>query len=200
MIPRLARMMGPTVAVVVVALVTGWIPAQRAQHHASQRVDAAERLVSDLQWELEDLGVISGDEGELQAELAALTARIPDDHHIAEVILTLEALAAATGTTVIDVVPASILGPYEDLRTPLGTNSIVVAVAMRGTFPSLLSLVDGLTHQTRLMTLDGVAIGIDETTDGLIIDLEIRVFTTREMIVADDGFADDELFDEEDSE
>lgn len=194
---RLARLLGPAVAVALAAAVLGWMPARQAAREADERVDSAERLVDELRWELDDLDPLRADQAELIAEREQLTAMIPDDDELAEVILILEDLAASTGTEVVDIVPASILGPFDDLRTPVGTSSIVIAVAMRGTYPDLLDLIGRFDDQPRLIMLDGAAVGTDEANGTLAIDLEIRVFTTKTLIEVEDGFSEDELAEDE---
>ena len=188
---RHLRLVLPAVVVVLLAGVLGWAPARSAESRAEERADAALRVVDDLTWELDDLDTLVSSTEALRAEQALHEAAIPPDHQLAEFILYLEALSASAGVDVIDVVPTSILGSFDDLSTPTGTSSVLIAVALGGGFAETIAFLDGLAALPRLVVVEGVAIGFNEVDGTLAIDLELRVFTTRELVEFTDEFLDD---------
>ncbi len=200
--PRLLRLGGPLSLVVAIAVVVGWFPASRAEDSARQRIDSADRLVEDLRWELDEVDAIEGSDASLLQTLATLTTQVPDDHDLAETVISLQAMTDGVGIDLLDVVPASVYGSVDDLRTPVGSSSIVLAVGLRTGFVELVAFLDRLDDEPRLHVVDGVAVGVDEATGRLAVDMEIRVYTTRQLIVADDDFLEDDLedqaFEEED--
>ena len=188
---RVLRIGLPSFIVAVGAFVFGWLPAHGAASAADERTDAAMRLVDDLASEIEALSAVESTMEELVEERAIQQLAIPDDHGLADVIIDLQAVADGAGLELLDIVPTSILGSFDDTATPTGTASVVLAVAMRGTFAGTIEMLDRLTSLSRLFVVDAVAIGVDEVTGGLAIDLEIRVFTTKELVDFSDDFFDD---------
>lgn len=181
----------PAVIVALLGALLGWAPARSAESHAEERIDAARRIVDDLTWELDDLDTLVPSTEALRAERARHEAAIPPDHELAEFILDLEALSVDAGVDVIDVVPTSILGSFDDLSTPTGTSSVLIAVALGGGFAETIAFLDGLAALPRLVVVEGIAIGFNEVDGTLAIDLELRVFTTRELVEFTDEFLDD---------
>ena len=195
---RLARLLGPAV-LVAVAIAALLVPTRSAASDAERRTDSAQRLVDELEWDLEELTDTAGSADELQAVYDALRVAVPDDHDLAEVIIELQALAEAAGISLLDVVPTSVMGSFDDPLTPAGSSSVVLAIAMRGQFSELLDLLEAMGTHTRLFVVDAVSLGVDELTGELAVDLEVRVFTTKELVEVTDEFLDDG-FDEEDVE
>lgn len=195
---RLARLLGPA-ALVAVAIAALLVPTRSAASDAERRTDSAQRLVDELAWDLEELTDTAGSAGELQAAYDALRIAVPDDHDLAEVIIELQTLAEAAGISLLDVVPTAVMGSFDDPLTPAGSSSVVLAIAMRGQFSELLDLLEAMGTHERLFVVDAVALGVDEVTGELAVDLEVRVFTTRELVEFTDEFLDDG-FDEEDIE
>jgi hypothetical protein len=188
---RLLRLGGPVFAVVVVGAAIGWLPARSDASHADARTDAALRVVDDLTWAIDDLGVAVSSVDELRDEQARHAAEVPADLQLAEFILDLEALSNEVGIDVVDIIPTSILGPYDDPATPVGTSSVVVSVALSGDFAETLRFLDGLSRLSRLVVSESIAVGFDEIGGTLAIDLGLRVFTTEALVPVDDEFLDD---------
>ena len=196
---RTLRLAGPLSVVIVVAVVLGWFPARQSSADFRARIDSAERLVDELAWEIEDLSALSDSETDLLTAQAALEIAIPPDHDMPGLILTLQSIADDSGYELLDVVPSAVLGAFDDPDTPFGTSSIVLAVALQGEYASLITLLDRIGSDPRLMVVDAVAVGVDEVSGRLAVDLEIRVFTTRELVAVDDGFLEDFGLDEDGS-
>ena len=194
---RVLRLGGPS-ALVIVAILGFLLPARASSGDAGERVDAAQRLVDELEWEIEDLAETASSADALVAEQDALRVAVPDDHDLAGVILDLQAATDAAGIELLDVVPTSVLGSFDDPLTPTGTSSVVLAVALRGEYAEVIDLLEALTNHERLFVVDAVSLGVDEVSGALAIDLEIRVFTTKELVEFTDEFLDDE-FDEEEA-
>jgi len=188
---RMMRVVMPTLVVMLIAAVVSWLPARSTTADARARTDSALRIVDDLSWELDDLGSLVDSVDELKTELAEHDAAIPPDHQLAEFILDLESLADVAGIDLIDVVPTSILTSFDDPATPAGTSSVVVAVALNGGFGATIEFLDRLSALPRLVVAESIAVGFDEIAATLAIDLELRVFTTRELVEFTDEFLDD---------
>ncbi|MEZ5246331.1 MAG: hypothetical protein R2707_14610 [Acidimicrobiales bacterium] len=188
---RLLRLAGPAVAVVVVGAAIGWFPARSDASQAEARTESALRLVDDLTWEIDDLDVAVSSVDELRDEQARHAAEVPPDLQLAEFILDLEALSIEVGIDLVDIIPTSTLNSFDDLATPVGTSSVIIAVALNGGFAETIRFLDGLSHLPRLVVAEAIAVGFDEVSGTLAIDLELRVFTTDELVPVDD-----ELFDE----
>lgn len=188
---RLFRLGLPAVVVVLVGAGSGWLPARSAASDADARADSALRLVDDLTWELEDLNSIVASAEDLRAERDRHDAAVPPDHQLAEFILEIEDLSDEVGLGILDIVPTTIMGSFDDPATPAGTSSVVIAVALSGGFAETIAFVDGLSNLDRLVITEGIAVGFDEVAGTLAVDLELRVFTTRELVEFTDEFLDD---------
>jgi hypothetical protein len=188
---RILRLTLPTIIVVAVAVVTTVVPARTTASEAEARLESAERLVDELAWEIDDLVAIEPAVPALVDELDRHRQAIPDDPDLAGVLVELETVADESGVELLDIVPTSILGSFDDAATPSGTSSIVVAVALRGTFSATIEMLRLLMAQPRLVVVESLAVGVDELSDALAIDLELRVFTTEELVEFEDEFLDD---------
>jgi hypothetical protein len=193
MMARGARIGLPVLAVVVFGAVFGWFPARSASSDAHVRTDAAQRIVEELTWEIDDLGPLTSTVDELRSEYERNLAAVPPDGRLAEFILDLEALSDRVGTEVVDVVPMSVLGAFDDLATPPGTSSIMVGVALNGGFAETIRFLDELSKLPRLVVTESIAIGFDEVAGTLAVDLELRLFTTEELVESTDEFLDDDV-------
>lgn len=188
---RTARIGVPVLVVVVFGMLFGWLPAHSATGDAEARVDAASRIVDELAWEIDDLGALTSSVDELRAEHERNLAAVPADCGLAEFILDLESLSDDVGMTVVDVVPMSVLGAFDDLSTPTGTSSIIVGVALNGGFAETIRFLDELARLPRLVVTEAIAVGFDEIGGTLAVDLELRLFTTEELVEFTDDFLDD---------
>ena len=184
------RLALPTTVVVAVAAVMGLVPARTTSTEAEVRLDRAERLVEELSGEIDDLVAIEPTVPALTAELDRHRQAIPDGPDLAGLLLELETVADAADVELLDIVPTSILGSFDDAATPPGTSSVVVAVALRGTFSAAIDLLQALMDGPRLVIVESVAVGVDELSDDLVVDVELRVFTTEELVEFEDEFLD----------
>lgn len=192
---RLARLVGPSLLVAIGVAVL-LVPVRGATSEAQTRTESAQRLVDELAWDLDELSATAESADELRAANDELRAAVPDEHDVARVIIDLQDLAEVSGLSMLDVVPTSVWGSFDDPFTPTGSSSVVLAVALRGQFAELLDLLEAMAAHDRLFVVDAVALGVDEVTGELAIDLEVRVFTTEELVVFTDEFSDDEFPDE----
>lgn len=188
---RGARIGVPVLVVATLGALFGWWPAHSATRDAEARVDAASRIVDELTWEIDDLGALTSTVDELRAEHERNLAAVPDDRGLPEFILDLETLSDDVGMTVVDVVPLSVLGAFDDLATPTGTSSIIVGVALTGGFAETIRFLDELSRLPRLVVTEAIAVGFDEVGGTLAVDLELRLFTTEELVEVSDDFLDD---------
>lgn len=187
---RLARLGLPS-AVALLVVVFGWLPARADVQSAERQADASTQLVETLLEEEDLLTELEDAADELTVERRAQEAAIPPTAQLPEFILALETLADDVGTDVIDVVPTSILGPFDDPATPIGTSSVMLSVSLQGSFVQAIRLMDELVRLPRIVVVESVGLGTDETSAGLAIDLELRIFTTEELVDATDGFLED---------
>ena len=188
---RGARIGVPVLVVATFGALFGWWPAHSATRDAEGRVDAASRIADELTWEIDDLGALTSTVDELRAQHERNLAAVPDDRGLPEFILDLETLSDDVGMTVVDVVPLSVLGAFDDLATPMGTSSIIVGVALTGGFAETIRFLDELSRLPRLVVAEAIAVGFDEVGGTLAVDLELRLFTTEELVEVSDDFLDD---------
>lgn len=194
---RLARLGLPS-TVALLLVIFGWLPARAAVQSAETQTDASTQLIETLTEEDELLTELEGSAANLDLERVAQEEAIPDTPQLPEFILALETLTNEVGAEVIDVVPTSILGPFDDPATPIGTSSVLLSVSLHGTFDQTIDLMDELVMLPRIVIVESVGLGTDDTASGLAIDLELRIFTTEELVDSTDGFLEDFDVDDDD--
>ena len=110
--------------------------------------------------------------------------------------------AVPAGRQIAPLTVSSDSDPEAVSRLPVGTTSVTISIGARGQYPALLAFVDELHALDRLVVVDLVDLTSDEEdTSQVIMDVELRIFTTEQLVQTpeldefDDGFVDDGSFD-----
>lgn len=139
------------------------------QEQAAARAD-----VASLEAELEQLQSLQAS-GTLDEEVAAAERRIPSVANLPEFLAALDEAALRAGVVLTAVAPG------EPAATTAGTVSeIPVSVSAVGGYFPLVRFVFELEHLSRLLRIDGVAVGSPVQGQGLELSVTAVAFTTAE--------------------
>jgi len=196
----LAQLAGPALFAVGIWFAVGWLPTQTSS--VGERQDDAQAEISALVTELEAARSVAGVTDDLDAGIEAAEAAVPSASLVAEFVREAGAAGDLTGVTIDQIAPLAVSSDSDSEgieRLPFGTSSILVSIGATGDYGALISFMDELTAMDRLVLVDIVELRAEDSdTTTLLLDLELRIFTTANL-TADGEFEDDLLlFDEED--
>ena len=199
----IAQLVGPpTVAVLLwfgFALVPSALSSQAEERIAIE--DEQSRLIV----ELAAARRLSDVRPEFEGRLADTARAVPPTVDLATFIRATDAAADQTGVTIEQMAPLVVSSDTDEEAIsvlPTGTSSVSISVGATGTYSQVIAFADALRALDRLVVLDRIDLNADEEeTSKIILDLELRIFTTDALVTGsdiDDAFDDgfDESLDE----
>ncbi|GJM37970.1 MAG: hypothetical protein DHS20C19_13370 [Acidimicrobiales bacterium] len=199
MTPRsIAQVLAPTAVAIAAWFAIGWVPSQSA---AAQDAEAdAQAEFALLAAELADARALDAELDALEADIQAAERAVPAGREVGAFVRFAHAAASDSGVVLDQVAPLAVSSDTDpDSETPLpsGTSSILISIGATGGYLDLMSFIDALVDADRHVLVDGVEMRADESDSTMVIlDVEVRIFTTESLVgVPDLGF-DDEFLDE----
>ncbi len=199
----LGQLAGPSLLALGVWFALGWLPSQSAA--ADLRLLDAESELTLLSAELSDARSLEAELPGFTAEIDTAEAAVPMDKNVAGFVRATHR-AAVTSEVVLDQIAplgvSSDTDPESVAPLPTGTSSISISIGATGAYPGLVAFVDALVADDRLVLVDSIEMRSDEADSSIVIlDLEVRIFTTENLIsVSDFGFDEDDEFLADDTE
>lgn len=194
----LAQILAPSAVVVGVWLAIGWVPSQSASAKDAEAEAQAEFAL--LAAELADARALDAEVDALEAQIEAAERSVPAEREVGAFVRFAHAVASETSVALDQIAPLAVSSDTDlesETTLPSGTSSILVSIGATGGYLDLMSFIDSLVAADRLVLLDGVEMRADESDSTMVIlDLELRIFTTESLVgVSDLGF-DDEFLDD----
>lgn len=202
--PRhLSQILGPSVLAAALWFGVAWLPA--ATSSATDRQEEAEFERLQLIEELVAARSLPDEADEFDRRIAAAAVAVPDTVDLAVFVRAAGDAAARSGVFVEQIAPLTVSSdsdPEAIDRLPPGTSSVTISIGARGSYERLLAFVDELVALDRLVVIDLVDLNADEgESDEVVMDLELRIFTTSQLVQTlsfDDDFFDDGYIDDHD--
>lgn len=166
-----------------------WVPAQSSLDRSVTTIDdlTAERLA--LSDEIRRLGEATEARTDYLADLDRFAVAVPPSIGVGTFAQDLHAAAAAHGVRIDLLAPTNVVDSSTALRgseIPNGLSSVTLAVTGIGDYPGAIGFVDAIVDRDRLVIIDAVILtSADESPDEIVIDVELRIFTTDELIEPD---------------
>lgn len=196
-----AQLAGPSLFIVGIWFAGSWVPSQTSP--VTERQDDAQAEISLLMTELQAAKSAAGVTDELDTDIEAAEAAVPPSSAMAKFVRDAGAVGTRTGVVIDQIAPLAVSSdtdPEGVQPLPAGTSSILVSIGATGEYAALVSFVDELTTLERLVLVDTIELRAEEgDTTTLLLDLELRIFTT-EMLTTEGEFEDDLLLFDEDEE
>ncbi len=175
------QLVGAPALTLSVWFAASWIPAQSGTEAA--RLQQAEDDRVQLIAELNEASLLDENLDLFEQRIATTESAIPPESQLGVFIADAGIAGNRAGVTIDQIAPLAVSGD-DDVddqlaELPVGTSSIVISIGAVGTYPGLLAFVDELTALDRLVLIDLVDLNVDdEISEQVILDLELRVFTT----------------------
>lgn len=194
---RIAQLTGPPVVVVILWFGLALVPSALSPHGERRLEIEDERSL--LIGELADARALSERVPALEQRLEDTAAAVPPTVELAEFVLATDVAADRTGVAVEQMAPLTVSSDTDDealLFLPFGTSSVTISVGARGTYPQVVAFADAMQALDRLVVVDLIALNADEEdTSQIILDLEMRIFTTEVLVTTPE--LEEDLFDED---
>jgi len=175
----------PPVALVVLWFTAIWWPARSAVSNEEDRLAAIQTDQLALITEFDGLNAASDQLDSLNAEVAGLDVAIPSRAGVAAFVRQLDAESLATDFRIEVLAPTLVLGGTTldpDRAVPAGMSSISFSLTGQGSFEAAMEFVDQVATLPRLVVIDELGLTSIEGESGqVILDLDVRVFTTEQM-------------------
>lgn len=197
---RLVRLGGPMIVLVALWVAAAWWPTRTGVDSNRLAELSAERalLADDLATaaELADAGL------GLELQIATAARAVPADLDLGGFVRDVGQLADDSGVAVDQVAPLLVYDETaEDTDLPDGTGAAVVSIGGSGSYAAVMDFIERLGSLERLTVIDVADLSAEEDAAEVIMDLEVRIFTTGAVTPAetdtdvdliDDGFGDEE--------
>jgi Tfp pilus assembly protein PilO len=135
---------------------------------------------------LDELNAATDLLGGFDADLERFAIAIPETLELPTFLRELDAQADAAGVQIDLVSPSEVLGgATRDSKRPVppGMSSVSLSLTGQGPFESTMEFVNRLDDLPRLIVVDTLGLSaVDGNADQIIIDLELRVFTTETLV------------------
>jgi Tfp pilus assembly protein PilO len=192
----------PPAVVVVVWFALAWLPGTLSGHEARQEEAEGERVL--LLADLAKARALPNQVADLEARLAETDVAVPETVELAEFLRAASAAGDRAGIEIEHTAPLTVSSDadQEDAATlPAGTSSVSISIGARGGYDQVVAFADELRALDRLVVIDLMDLTTDEEdTNTLILDVELRIFTTEELTTVSDLGDEflEEDFDQED--
>ena len=192
----------PALAIAIVWAAAIWWPARSDLDTSMATIDdlTADRLA--LVQELRRLDDAALEEESYLDDLDRFAVAIPPQIGLGPFAQDLHAAAAANGVRIDLLAPTNVVDASTALRgneIPPGVSSVTLAITGIGSYRQAIDFVEAVTDHTRLVIVDAMTLtAADEDPDEIVIDVELRIFTTDELIEADPALLAD-IADEEET-
>jgi Tfp pilus assembly protein PilO len=159
-----------TLAIVAVFWFIGWAPATSNLTHARANVTAADAKTTQLSGEVATLLAAEKKAPLYESQLKVLQQAVPSDPAFAQVIDQLTAVSNSSGVSISSVIPS--VAPATS--TTSGPATMMLTLAVTGTYPQVLSFITDLDHESRLYVITSLGL----SSDGHIVtaSVDARVF------------------------
>ena len=190
------RLAGPSLVVVLLWLVATVVPA--ALDSTDDDLSLLEEEQAILQSDLAEARAIPDEPDELDRRIAAARTAVPDTAELAAFVRSVDEVGDRSGVSVEQIAPLSVAGADDVdslVALPSGTSSITISVGASGSYEAAMAFASELGRLERLVVTDLIALTSDEEDSSrVVIDLELRIFTTEQLVVTPQ--LDDELLDD----
>ncbi|MDW3221153.1 MAG: type 4a pilus biogenesis protein PilO [Acidimicrobiales bacterium] len=199
MTPRsIAQVLAPTAVAIAAWFAVGWLPSQSASAQDAEAEAQAEFAL--LAAELADARALGAELDALEADIEAAEKAVPAQREVGTFVRFAHSAATESGVVLDQIAPLAVSSdtdPDSEAPLPSGTSSILISIGATGSYLDLMSFIDALVAADRLVLVDGVEMRADESDSAIVIlDVEVRIFTTESLVgVPDLGF-DDEFLDD----
>lgn len=157
--PRTAMM---AVGAVLLVVILGWYvlvlrPRAGDVSEAKEQLEQAEGELQSLQATLQQLETIDDDRPELEAELRRLTAAVPPQPELGNMILALHDLAGRSDLAFLAVTPA-----LPAAQEGVAATTIALTLSVEGDFFSVVDFFDRLEDLERIVVVDSITLAAAE--------------------------------------
>lgn len=204
----LGRLGGPSLLMVTIWSLVAMVPA--ALNSADDQLAAVEDEQALLVSELDEARALADELDALDGRIAAASVAVPGSADLAAFVRAVGKIGEQSGVAIEQIAPlkvASDSDPEALVALPAGTSSITISVGAGGSYEQAMAFAAELGRLERLVVVDLVRLTADEEDSSqVIIDLELRIFTTEQLVIApqlddedlpDDGMDDPEMAGEE---
>ena len=168
-----------------------WWPSQSSVAEEHDRLAAIQSDQLALITEFNDLSSGAEQVDALNAELESLDVAIPPSPDIAAFVRQLDAEADASQFEIDLLAPTLVLGGAAtdpDRVVPPGMSSVSFSITGQGSFEAAMAFVDRVMTLPRLIVVDALGLtSVEGDTGQVILDLDLRIFTTDQMTGSDLG-------------
>ena len=135
----------------------------------------------------------------MASKLTAARIAVPDEVELAEFVRDVGAVGDRSGVDVEQLAPLTVAGDSDAesaIDLPADTSSVTLSIGASGTYEQVMAFATGLRGLDRLVVIDLIGLTVDEeSSSSVIVDLELRIFTTAELTAPSE--LDDQLLDGE---
>lgn len=178
------RLVGPSLAVVLIWFGAGWLPAALSTNDERRMAAADERQI--LVDDLETARGLTELEPKLDGRVDDAAVAVPATVEIATFVRATGAAGDKAEVFIEQMAPLTVSSDEDDdavTRLPGGTSSVTISIGARGGYEQVMAFVDALLALDRLVVIDLIDMTADEEDTGqLILDLELRIFTTEQLL------------------
>lgn len=162
---------------------------QRTIATDEERIEDLQAEQLTLVVELDELSKAEDRVQSFETDLARFAVAVPPTADLGPLLRTLDAAADATGVRIDLLAPTNVASSTTatiDRPVPSSMSSVTLSVTGIGSFTGTMELVARIEDLERLVVIDALTLTTaDDDPDQIVIDLELRVFTT-DVLVEDD--------------
>jgi len=166
-----------------------WWPNRAAASAAEDRIEDLQAEQLAFVGELTDITDAQGQGDRIEGDLTRFDLAVPSCAELGELLITLDEHADAVGLQVDLFAPTNLAdSATTDTAEPLPptVSSITLSLAGTATYTAAMSFIERLEAESRLIVIDAVTItAADEDPNQLVLDVEMRVFTTDTLVQVD---------------
>jgi Tfp pilus assembly protein PilO len=187
---------GPSLLAVAVWSIATLAPA--ALSSAGERLIDAEEEQAVLVAELAAARSVPADADDTGRRITAAAIAVPETLELASFIRQVGQVGDSSQVSIEQIAPLSVASDSDAdalIQLPSGTSSVSVSIGASGTYEQVMAFATGLRQLDRLVVVDLVGLTADSEDAGrVIMDLELRIFTT-DVLVITPQFDEEELLD-----
>jgi Tfp pilus assembly protein PilO len=183
---RLRPIALPPLILVILWAGAVWWPLRSGTSSEQERLATIQAEQLSLVSTIDGLNTATDQLAAYDADLDRFAVAIPAQLDMATFIRQIDAEAGASGIQIDLLSPNEVLGgSTRDAKRPLpiGVSSVTLSLAGQGSFESAMDFVERLTALPRLVVVDVFGLSaVDGDAEQIIVDLELRVFTTEALV------------------
>ncbi len=183
------RSLWPPALLLVLWLALIWWPNHAGTSAAETRIEDLQAEQLALVGELTDITDAESQVDRIENDLRRFDIAVPASAEVVQLLIMLDKHADDVGLQVDLFAPTNLAdSATTDLAEPLppSISSVTLSLTGTGTFTAAMTFIERLEDESRLIVIDALTMtAADEDPNQIILDIEMRVFTTDTLVQVD---------------